>query len=82
MSHRLQRSIIIAIGILISLVCCACLHAMQETTCKTKFKKKYNCPFKEIHMVDDELDMGDRLKLRGCGKTVTYEGTEEILVED
>jgi hypothetical protein len=59
----------------------SCLHAMQETTCKTKFKKKYKCPFKKIIIVENELDMGDTIKLRGCGKTVTYEGTKEVLVE-
>ena len=60
----------------------SCLHTVQETTCKSKFKKKYDCPFSDIAIVEDELDMGDIIKLRGCGRTVTYEGTKEILVED
>jgi hypothetical protein len=60
----------------------SCLHAVQETTCKTKFKKKYNCPFSKISIVENELDMGNHLKLRGCGKTVIYDGTKEDFVEN
>jgi hypothetical protein len=59
-----------------------CLHAIQETTCKTKFKKKYNCKMKDIHIVENEGVIGDQIRLRGCGKTVTYDGTKEVLVED
>ena len=58
-----------------------CLHATQETTCKIKFKKKYECPFSKITIVENELDLGDTIKLRGCGKTVIYEGTKEIAAE-
>lgn len=58
-----------------------CLHAIQETTCKSKFKKKYECPFSKISIVEDELDMGDTIKLRGCGRTVIYDGTTEIQAE-
>jgi hypothetical protein len=61
---------------------CSCLHAVQETTCKSKFKKKYNCPFGKISIVDNELTMGNHIKLRGCGKTVIYDGTKEDFVED
>jgi hypothetical protein len=67
--------------LLCALFIASCLHTVQETTCKSKFKKKYHCPFKKITIVEDELDMGDAIKLRGCGKTVTYEGTKEVLVE-
>jgi heterodisulfide reductase subunit A-like polyferredoxin len=82
MTHRPPR----LLGRLLPVLACAlfltaCLHTVQETTCKSKFKKKYHCPFKKITVVEDELDMGDTLKLRGCGKTVTYDGTEEVLVE-
>lgn len=65
---------------LVVVVClfAGCLHATQETTCKFKFKKKYECPFGKISIVEDELDMGDTIKLRGCGKTVIYDGTKEI----
>lgn len=59
-----------------------CLHAIQETTCKTKFKKKYNCKMKDIHIVEDEGVIGDQIRLRGCGKTVTYDGTKEVMVEE
>ena len=80
--HRYWKMLVPLVAILSALFLSSCFHAMQETTCKTKFKKKYNCPFKDIHIVEDELDLGDRIKLRGCGKTVTYDGTKEILVED
>ncbi len=77
--HRFRKTMAL---ILSGLFLSSCLHAVQETTCKTKFKKKYKCPFKEISIVEDELDMGNTIKLRGCGRTVTYDGTEEILMEE
>ncbi len=68
--------------LLLALTLSGCLHAIQETTCKTKFKKKYNCRMKDIHIVEDEGVIGDQIRLRGCGKTVTYDGTKEVMVED
>ena len=56
----------------------SCLHAIQETTCKTKFKKKYDCPFSDIEIVENEVVLGNIIKLRGCGRTVTYDGTTEV----
>jgi hypothetical protein len=60
----------------------SCLHASRELTCKIKFKRKYDCSFKDIAVVENALTIGDQTILVGCGKRVTYNKTKEILAED
>ena len=75
--------ILVSITLLLTaLTVTACFHVIQETTCKIKFKRKYNCRMKYITVVEDEMVHGDNIRLRGCGKTVTYDGTKEVLVEE
>jgi hypothetical protein len=81
-SRLLKHGSILMVLLGTALFLTACLHAAQETTCKVKFKKKYDCPFRHITVVENMPVLGDQLILKGCGKTVTYNGTTEILVED
>lgn len=82
MSPGPQKWVVTVLALLCALLLASCLHAIQETTCKAKFKRKYNCPLKKITIVEDELVVGDYIRLRGCGKTVTYKGTKEVLVAE
>jgi PBP1b-binding outer membrane lipoprotein LpoB len=80
---RVIRKIVAVVSVAAgALILSSCLQAVQETTVKSKFKKKYDCPFKKIEVVEDDVVVGDTIKLRGCGKTVTYEGTKEVRVEE
>ena len=81
MNTRFQIFFAACLVLLVSMLLTACLHATQETTCKIKFKKKYDCPFGKISIVEDEMNLGDTIKLRGCGRTVIYDGTKEIQSE-
>ena len=82
MSCVYSKTRVVVTAILCALFLASCIHSIQETTCKIKFKKKYDCPLKKIEIVEDELVVGDHIRLRGCGKTVTYEGTKEVMVKD
>jgi hypothetical protein len=82
MPTKRSKALTLIAAILLAFSLTACIHSIQETTCKFKFKKKYDCPFKKIEIVEDEMVVGDYIRLRGCGKTVTYEGTKEVLVAD
>ncbi len=77
----LSKPTLIVLWMGLAMMTASCLHAAQETTCKAKFKRKYNCPFSKITVVEDTSSMGNHLKLRGCGKTVIYDGTKEKFVE-
>ena len=82
MSRCFSKTRVVVTVVLCTLFLSSCIHSVQETTCKIKFKKKYDCPLKKIEIVEDEIVVGDYIRLRGCGKTVTYEGTKEVLVKD
>ena len=82
MTRRIRQMLVPALLLVGAVLLTGCLHAMQETTCKTKFKKKYHCKMKDIEIVEDEGVIGDQIRLRGCGKTVTYDGTKEVMVQD
>jgi len=59
----------------------SCFHVLiQQNVAKGKFKKKHNCPFKEITIVEDDFhSQKDTFKLVGCGVTAYYKGTDELL---
>ena len=41
--------------VIVALFLAGCINSIRETTCKIKFKKKYDCKFKNIEMVEDEI---------------------------
>ena len=58
----------------------SCFHVVtQEITVKSKFAKKYDCPRKNVKIVDGEIGgRGDNYKVVGCGVSAVYKGTKEI----
>ena len=76
-----KRKLIGWISVLLcSVFLSSCVHiVVQEITVKTKFSKKYNCPRKKVHFVENDSDnIGDVYKLVGCGVTAVYNGTQEV----
>ncbi len=75
-----RKAIVLAGAVLFSVFFSSCFHIVaQEITVKSKFKKKYNCPKKEITIVEDDSNSGgDTHKLVGCGVTAIYKGSKEI----
>lgn len=84
MANRNKRLLLGWTGTLFfSLFLSSCVHlVVQEITVKSKFAKKYNCPRKQITIVEDAVNSsGEVYKLVGCGVTAVYNGTKEIYVE-
>ena len=82
-SLKMMKVAVFVIAMLLNILATSCFHdVVQEITVKSKFSKKYNCPRKEITIVEDELHGGgDTRKLVGCGVTAVYKGSEEIYVD-
>ena len=68
---------------LLSVFLSSCVHiVVQEITVKSKFAKKYNCPRREIEVVESDANSrGDVYKLVGCGVTAVYNGTKEVYAQ-
>ncbi len=79
MKSRIKKILLSGVLLILTLTMTSCLYAVQEGICKIKFKKKYKCPVKQIVVIEDEMDMVDLIKLRGCGRTVVYDGTKEYM---
>jgi hypothetical protein len=73
--------LVAALWMAVCLTSCAYV-LVQQNVAKGKFKKKYNCKYKNIELNEENLEsQKDSFILMGCGVTAHYEGTEEIMTD-